>query len=186
MLDLYKILNISPVSNEEEIKAAIKTRARKVHPDKKGKIFTSKFQSLMHWQEILLDQVKRKAYDDRLTNYKASQIQDPNWMINLNLGGNGNSSDNVTSEGDSGVDGSVNVIPTRNQSSNRGSGRGREKVVHNVSSDSDSDQDEPEIVEHGPPVGGGSTSSASRSNTSGNPREEEDGTPRENVEDQGK
>ena len=115
MLDLYKILNISPVSTEEEIKAAIKARARKVHPDKKGKNFTGKFQSLMHWQEILLDQVKRKAYDDRLTNYKASQIQDPNWMINLNLGGNGNSSDNVTSEGDSGVDGSVNMIDCQGQ-----------------------------------------------------------------------
>ena len=186
MLDLYKILNISPVSNEEEIKAAIKTRARKVHPDKKGKIFTSKFQSLMHWQDILLDQVKRKAYDDRLTKYKVSQTKDPNWIIDLNLGGNGNSSDNVTTDGDSGVDGSVNVIPTRNQSSNRGSGRGGEKVVHDVSSDSDSDQDEPKIVEHGPPVGGGSKSSANRSNTSESPMEEEDGTPRENVEDQGK
>ena len=140
----------------------------------------------MSWQDTLLDAVKRKRYDEKLTRYKVSQKDDTNWIINLNLGGNGNSSDNVTTDGDSGVDDSANVIPTGNQSSNRGSGGGKEKVVHDVSSDSDSDQDEPEIVEHGPPVGGESKSSANRSNTSGSPREEEDETPRENVEDQGK
>ena len=184
--DLYKILKISPDSNDDEIKTAIRVRARNVHPDKKGKRSTGKFQSLMHWQDILLDQVKRKQYDERLTNYKVSQTRDPNWIIDLNLGGNGNSSGNVTTDGDSGVDDSANVIPTRNQSSNRRSGGGREEVVHDVSSDSDSDQDEPNIVEHGPSVGGGSTSSANRSNTSESPMEEEDGTPRENVEDPGK
>ena len=181
--DLYKILDISPDSNEEEIKSAVRLKSRNVHPDKKGKSWRK---DLMSWQDTLLDAVKRKRYDEKLTRYKVSQTNDPNWILNLNLGGNRNFSDSVTTDGDSGVDDSANVIPTGNQSSNRGSGGGREEVVHDVSSDSDSDQDEPNIVEHGPSVGGGSTSSANRSNTSESPMEEEDGTPRENVEDQGK
>ena len=184
--DLYKILNISPDSNEEEIKSAVRMKARSIHPDKKGKRFTSKFQNLMQWQDTLLDATKRKNYDERLTKYKVSQTEDPNWIINLNLGGNGNSSDSITTDGDSGVDDSANVIPTGNQSSNRGSGGGKEKVVHDVPSDSDSDQDEPRIVEHGPPVEGGSKSSADRSKTSESPMEEENETPRENAEEQGK
>ena len=184
--DLYKILNISPDSNEEEIKSAVRMKARSIHPDKKGKRFTSKFQNLMQWQDTLLDAVKRKKYDERLTKYKVSQTEDPNWIINLNLGGNGNSSDNVTTDGDSGVDDSAKVTPTGNQSSNRRSGGGKEKVVHDISSDSDSDQDAPEIVEPGPTVEGGSKSSTDKSETGESPMEEEDEAPRENVEEQGK
>ena len=184
--DLYKILNIPPDSNEEEIKSAFRMKARTIHPDKKGKRFTSRFQNLMQWQDTLLDADKRKKYDERLTKYKVSQIEDPNWIINLNLGGNGNSSDNVTTDGDSGVDDSVKVIPTGNQSSNRRSGGGKEKVVHDVSSDSDSDQDEPEVVEPGPPAEEGSKSSTGKSNTSENPMEEENETPREDAGERGK
>ena len=184
--DLYKILNISPDSNEEEIKSAFRMKARNVHPDKKGKRFTSKFQNLMSWQDTLLDAVKRRKYDERLTQYKVSQTEDPNWVINLNLGGNGNSSDNVTTDGDSGVDDSARVTPTGNQSSNRRSGGGKENVVHNISSDSDSDQDAPKIVEPGPTVEGGSKSSTDESRTGESPMEEENETPRENAEEQGK
>ena len=181
--DLYKILDISPDSNEEEIKSAFKSKSRSVNPDKKGKSWRK---DLMSYQDTLLDAVKRKKYDERLTKYKVSQTDDPNWIINLNLGGNGNFSDNVTTDGDSGVDDSAKVTPTGNQSSNRRSGGGKEKVVHDVSSDSDSDQDEPEIVEPGPTVEGGSKSSTDKSKTSENPMEEENETPRENAEEQGK
>ena len=181
--DLYKILDISPDSNEEEIKSAFRLKSRNVHPDKKGKSWRK---DLMSWQDTLLDAVKRKKYDERLTKYKVSQTEDPNWVINLNLGENGNSSDNVTTDGDSGVDDSAKVTPTGNQSSNRRSGGGKEKVVHDVSSDSDSDQGEPEIVEHDPPVEGGSKSSTDKSKTSENPMEEENETPRGNAEEQGR
>ena len=184
--DLYKILNIPPDSNEEEIKSAFRMKARSIHPDKKGKRFTSKFQNLMQWQDTLLDADKRKKYDERLTKYKVSQTDDPNWIINLNLGGNGNSSDNITTDGDSGVDDSAKVTPTGNQSSKRRSGGGKEKVVHDISSDSDSDQDAPKIVEPGPIVEGRSKSSTDKSRTDESPMEVENESPRERAEEQGK
>ena len=181
--DLYKILDISPDSNEEEIKSAFRLKSRNVHPDKKGKSWRK---DLMSWQDTLLDAVKRKRYDEKLTRYKVSQTNDPNWIINLNLGGNGNSSDNITTDGDSGVDDSAKVTPTGNQSSKRRSGGGKEKVVHDISSDSDSDQDAPKIVEPGPIVEGRSKSSTDKSRTDESPMEVENESPRERAEEQGK
>ena len=181
--DLYRILDISPDSNEEEIKSAFRLKSRSVNPDKKGKSWRK---DLMSWQDTLLDAVKRKRYDERLTRYKVSQTDDPNWIINLNLGGNENFSDNVTTDGDSGVDDSAKVTPTGNQSSNRRSGGGKEKVVHDISSDSDSDQDAPKIVEPGPIVEGRSKSSTDKSRTDESPMEVENESPRERAEEQGK
>ena len=181
--DLYRILNISPDSNEEEIKSAFRLKSRNVHPDKKGKSWRK---DLMSWQDTLLDAGKRKRYDERLTKYKVSQTDDPNWIIKLNLGGNENFSDNVTTDGDSGVDDSAKVTPTGNQSSKRRSGGGKEKVVHDISSDSDSDQDAPKIVEPGPTVEGRSKSSTDKSRTGESPMEEENESPREIAEEQGK
>ena len=181
--DLYRILNISPDSNEEEIKSAFRLKSRNVHPDKKGKSWRK---DLMSWQDTLLDAGKRKRYDERLTKYKVSQTDDPNWIIKLNLGGNENFSDNVTTDGDSGVDDSAKVTPTGNQSSKRRSGGGKEKVVHDISSDSDSDQDAPKIVEPGPIVEGRSKSSTDKSRTDESPMEVENESPRERAEEQGK
>ena len=181
--DLYKILDISPDSNEEEIKSAFRLKSRSVNPDKKGKSWRK---DLMSWQDTLLDAVKRKRYDARLTRYKVSQTEDTNWIINLNLGGNENFSDNVTTDGDSGVDDSAKVTPTGNQSSKRRSGGGKEKVVHDISSDSDSDQDAPKIVEPGPIVEGRSKSSTDKSRTDESPMEVENESPRERAEEQGK
>ena len=181
--DLYRILNISPDSNEEEIKSAFRLKSRSVNPDKKGKSWRK---DLMSWQDTLLDAVKRKRYDERLTKYKVSQTDDPNWIIKLNLGGNENFSDNVTTDGDSGVDDSAKVTPTGNQSSKRRSGGGKEKVVHDISSDSDSDQDAPKIVEPGPIVEGRSKSSTDKSRTDESPMEVENESPRERAEEQGK
>ena len=181
--DLYKILDISPDSNEEEIKIAFRLKSRSVNPDKKGKSWRK---DLMSWQDTLLDAVKRKRYDEKLTRYKVSQKDDTNWIINLNLGGNENFLDNVTTDGDSGVDDSAKVTPTGNQSSKRRSGGGKEKVVHDISSDSDSDQDAPKIVEPVPIVGGRSKSSTDKSRTGESPMEEENESPREIAEEQGK
>ena len=181
--DLYKILDISPDSNEEEIKIAFRLKSRSVNPDKKGKSWRK---DLMSWQDTLLDAVKRKRYDEKLTRYKVSQKDDTNWIINLNLGGNENFLDNVTTDGDSGVDDSAKVTPTGNQSSKRRSGGGKEKVVHDISSDSDSDQDAPKIVEPGPIVEGRSKSSTDKSRTGESPMEEENESPREIAEEQGK
>ena len=188
--DLYKILDIPPESNEEEIKNAFKLKSRNVHPDKTG---ISWRKDLMSWQGTLLDAGKRKRYDERLTKYKVSQPKDPNWIINLNLGENRNFSNSVITDVDSGVDDSTKVTPTGNQSSNRRSSGGKEKVVHDISSDSDSDQDAPKIVqdapkivEPGPTVEGRSKSSTDKSMTDEGPMEEESESPREGAEEPGK
>ena len=181
--DLYKILDIPPESNEEEIKNAFKLKSRNVHPDKTGKSWRK---DLMSWQGTLLDAGKRKRYDERLTKYKVSQSKDPNWIINLNLGENRNFSNSVTTDVDSGVDDSTKVTPTGNQSFNRRSGGGKERVVHNISSDSDSDQDAPKIVEPSPTVEGKSNSSTDKSGAGEIPMEVENESPKENAEEQGK
>lgn len=181
--DLYKILDISPDSNEEEIKNAFKLKSRNVHPDKTGKSWRK---DLMSWQDTLLDAVKRKRYDEKLTKFRVSQSKDSHRIIDLNLGGNGSFSDNVTTDVDSGVDDSSKITPTGNQSFNRRSGGGKERVVHNISSDSDSDQDAPKIVEPSPTVEGRSNSSTDKSGAGEIPMEVENESPKENAEEQGK
>ena len=102
------------------------------------------------------------------------------------MGGNGSFSDNVTTDVDSGVDDSSKITPTGNQSFNRRSGGGKERVVHNISSDSDSDQDVPKIVEPSPTVEGRSNSSTDKSGAGEIPMEVENESPKENAEEQGK
>ena len=181
--DLYKILDISPDSNEEEIKNAIRLKSRSVNSDKTGKSWRK---DLMSWQDTLLDAVKRKRYDEKLTKYRMSQSKDSHRIIDLNLGGNGSFSDNVTTDVDSGVDDSSKITPTGNQSFNRRSGGGKERVVHNISSDSDSDQDAPKIVEQSPTVEGRSNSSTDKLGAGEIPMEVENESPKENAEEQGK
>ena len=181
--DLYKILDISPDSNEEEIKNAIRLKSRSVNSDKTGKSWKK---DLMSWQDTLLDTVKRKRYDEKLTKFRVSQSKDSHRIIDLNLGGNGSFSDNVTTDVDSGVDDSSKITQTGNQSFNRRSGGGKERVVHNISSDSDSDQDVPKIVEPSPTVEGRSNSSTDKSGAGEIPMEVENESPKENAEEQGK
>ena len=181
--DLYKILDIPPESNEEEIKNAFKLKSRNVHSDKTGNSWRK---DLMSWQSTLLDSVKRKRYDEKLTKFKMSQSKDSHRIIDLNLGGNGSFSDNVATDVDSGVDDLSKITPTGNQSFNRRSGGGKERVVHNISSDSDSDQDAPKIVEPSPTVEGRSNSSTDKSGAGEIPMEVENESPKENAEEQGK
>ena len=181
--DLYKILDISPDSNEEEIKNAIRLKSQSVNSDKTGKSWKK---DLMSWQDTLLDTVKRKRYDEKLTKFRVSQSKDSHRIIDLNLGGNGSFSDNVTTDVDSGVDDSSKITPTGNQSFNRRSGGGKEKVVHDISSDSDSDQDVPKIVEPSPTVEGRSSSLTDKSRTGEIPMEVENESPKENAGEQGK
>ena len=181
--DLYKILDIPPESNEEEIKNAFKLKSRNVHSDKTGNSWRK---DLMSWQSTLLDSVKRKRYDEKLTKFKMSQSKDSHRIIDLNLGGNGSFSDNVATDVDSGVDDSSKITPTGNQSFNRRSGGGKERVVHNISSDSDSDQDAPKIVEPSPTVEGRSNSSTDKSGAGEIPMEVENEPPKENAEEQSK
>ena len=181
--DLYKILDISPDSNEEEIKNAIRLKSQSVNSDKTGKSWKK---DLMSWQDTLLDTVKRKRYDEKLTKFRVSQSKDSHRIIDLNLGGNGSFSDNVTTDVDSGVDDSSKITPTGNQSFNRRSGGGKERVVHNISSDSDSDQDVPKIVEPSPTVEGRSSSLTDKSRTGEIPMEVENESPKENAGEQGK
>jgi DnaJ family protein C protein 9 len=64
-LDLYSLLNINKTANRDEIKKAYKVLALKVHPDKNpdDKEASEKFQQLHSAYQILVDEEKRKLYD---------------------------------------------------------------------------------------------------------------------------
>ena len=63
--DLYEILGISKDSSKKEIKAAYKKLAMQYHPDKNpDPSATELFQEVNFAKEILLDEEKRKLYDE--------------------------------------------------------------------------------------------------------------------------
>ncbi|EME29084.1 Chaperone protein dnaJ 6 [Galdieria sulphuraria] len=66
MVDFYEVAGVSRNASKEEIKKAYRKLVIKVHPDKNrdDPDATSKFQSLQHIFEVLLDEEKRKIYDE--------------------------------------------------------------------------------------------------------------------------
>ncbi|GJQ14686.1 hypothetical protein GpartN1_g6477.t1 [Galdieria partita] len=66
MVDFYEVAGVSPSATKEEIRKAYRKLVIKVHPDKNrdDPDATSKFQSLQHIFEVLLDEEKRKIYDE--------------------------------------------------------------------------------------------------------------------------
>jgi DnaJ-class molecular chaperone len=64
---LYQRLDVQSDASEEEINKAFKLLARKYHPDKhtneNKEEMTKKFQEILQAKEILLDEEKRKTYD---------------------------------------------------------------------------------------------------------------------------
>eukprot|EP00066_Takifugu_rubripes_P013652 XP_011602918.1 PREDICTED: dnaJ homolog subfamily B member 5-like [Takifugu rubripes] len=62
--DFYKVLGVSPESNEDEIKKAYRKLALKFHPDKNSDADAEdKFKEIAEAYEILTDPTKRSIYD---------------------------------------------------------------------------------------------------------------------------
>lgn len=61
----YQLLNISPLSSAEEIKAAYRTLSKKYHPDKNGGSSAVKatFILILNAYQVLIDPEKRNEYD---------------------------------------------------------------------------------------------------------------------------
>jgi DnaJ-class molecular chaperone len=72
MKNLYNILNIPNTSSPEDIKKAYKLLARKYHPDKNKEdiieIANEKFKEIQYAYQILMDEDKRREYDDMNNN----------------------------------------------------------------------------------------------------------------------
>lgn len=62
--DFYKVLGVTPESNEDEIKKAYRKMALKFHPDKNSDADAEdKFKEIAEAYEILTDPKKRGIYD---------------------------------------------------------------------------------------------------------------------------
>jgi curved DNA-binding protein CbpA len=74
----YDILGVSKEAGPSEIKTAYKNLALKCHPDKNGNTAesTTAFQQLNEAHEILSNHMKRREYDEKLTEQKR-QSSDP-------------------------------------------------------------------------------------------------------------
>ncbi len=63
--DLYQILGIARNANDQEIRAAYRTLAKKFHPDAGGGASPDKFREIQAAYEILGDPIRRSLYDRR-------------------------------------------------------------------------------------------------------------------------
>lgn len=62
--DFYKVLGVTPESNEDEIKKAYRKMALKFHPDKNSDADAEdRFKEIAEAYEILTDPKKRSIYD---------------------------------------------------------------------------------------------------------------------------
>jgi curved DNA-binding protein CbpA len=78
--DYYKILGVGPKSSEKEITKAYRNLAKKFHPDKNPNdaLATKKFQDIQTAYEILIDPIKRAAFDSEYFNpHKKSPAKRP-------------------------------------------------------------------------------------------------------------
>lgn len=67
-LDLYSILGVSIMANEEELRRSWKKRALENHPDRHAgdPNATIRFQAIQHAYNVLKDPKRRKEYDEAL------------------------------------------------------------------------------------------------------------------------
>jgi curved DNA-binding protein len=74
-VDYYKILNVNKNATQEEIKAAYRKLARKLHPDlnPNDKDAKKKFQDINEANEVLGDPENRKKYDEYGKDWKHSE-----------------------------------------------------------------------------------------------------------------
>ncbi|ACU60490.1 J domain-containing protein [Chitinophaga pinensis] len=76
MRDYYYILGVENNATELEIKTAYRKLAQKFHPDKNNgeQFFEERFKAIQEAYEALSNVVKRKAYDERLRQFRSSKI----------------------------------------------------------------------------------------------------------------
>lgn len=69
--DYYSILGVSSEASAKEISEAFRRLAKIYHPDKNhgSKVYEDKFKDINEAKDVLLDPVKRKAYDDIFLNF---------------------------------------------------------------------------------------------------------------------
>lgn len=67
-MNYYEILQISSTSSQEEIKKAYRKLSRKYHPDNAGEEKRALFDQVQEAYDVLGDEEKRKAYDQKLSN----------------------------------------------------------------------------------------------------------------------
>ncbi|OOM75199.1 chaperone protein DnaJ [Clostridium puniceum] len=80
MKDYYKILNLSVNSNNDEIKKAFRSLAKKYHPDrnKDDKEALTKFQEINEAYEVLSNEDSRKKYDNERSNNQGNSNKETN------------------------------------------------------------------------------------------------------------
>ena len=63
----YEVLRVNPTASSSEIKKSFHTLSKKVHPDKnKAPNATEAYQKLNVAHECLIDDQKRREYDEKL------------------------------------------------------------------------------------------------------------------------
>jgi curved DNA-binding protein len=90
-IDYYKILGVSKSASQEEIKAAYRKLARKLHPDlnPNDKEAHKKFQQVNEANEVLSDAEKRKKYDKYGKDWKHSEEFEKAQQQRRSYGGGG-------------------------------------------------------------------------------------------------
>ena len=71
-MDLYETLGIDKGASKQEIKKAFKSKSQKLHPDKGGN--KDEFSRLVIARDVLLDDNRRKQYDDNGSTEKPMTI----------------------------------------------------------------------------------------------------------------
>ena len=89
--DYYDILNVSSVADEEVIRAAYRTLAKKFHPDttRPGTASSEKFREIQEAYDVLADRIARADYDSKRIKRKAANAKSEEGSKDSNRAGEG-------------------------------------------------------------------------------------------------
>lgn len=73
-MTFYAILGIPPNADEEAIRGAYRTLARRYHPDRGAGSSSEKFRELTRAYETLSDRERRHAYDNSLKRFEPRYV----------------------------------------------------------------------------------------------------------------
>lgn len=80
--DYYSVIGVSANADEEELRAAYRSRARQLHPDLGGSAEAMKL--LNHAYEVLSQPSARRAYDSQRMTYDADELEPFTPQSNIN------------------------------------------------------------------------------------------------------